>query len=82
MYTNDKDLKQLLQKVFEERGFDFRQYKTSLLKRRLERRLTATGSASYRDYAGTLDAHPEEYNKLFDDLTINVSHFFQKSINV
>ena len=80
MHTNDKDLKQLLQKVFEERGFDFRQYKISLLKRRLERRLTATESASYRDYAGILDAHPEEYNKLFDDLTINVSRFFRNPL--
>lgn len=80
MPTNDKDLKQLLEKVFEERGFDFRQYKTSLLKRRLARRLTATGAASYRDYAGILDAHPEEYKKLFDDLTINVSHFFRNPL--
>lgn len=80
MNNNDKDLKQLLEKVFEERGFDFRQYKTSLLKRRLERRLTATGSASYQNYAGILDAHPEEYNKLFDDLTINVSHFFRNPL--
>lgn len=80
MDNDDKDLIQLLERVFEKRGFDFRQYKTSMLKRRLERRLTATGSASYRDYAGILDANPEEYNKLFDDLIINVSHFFRNPL--
>jgi chemotaxis methyl-accepting protein methylase len=80
MHTDDKDLQQLLQKVFEERGFDFRQYKISMLKRRLARRLTATRSESYRDYAGILDAHPEEYDKLFNDLTINVSRFFRNPL--
>ena len=80
MPTNDKDLQQLLQKVFEERGFDFRQYKTSMLKRRMERRLTATGSEAYLDYARFLDSHHEEYNKLFDDLTINVSRFFRNPL--
>lgn len=80
MPTDDKDLQQLLQKVFEERGFDFRQYKISMLKRRLARRLTATRSESYQDYAEILDAHPEEYKKLFDDLTINVSRFFRNPL--
>ncbi|MEK6764924.1 MAG: protein-glutamate O-methyltransferase CheR [Planctomycetota bacterium] len=80
MPTNDKDLQQLLQKVFEERGFDFRQYKMSMLKRRMERRLTVTRSESYIDYAKLLDSHPEEYKKLFDDLTINVSRFFRNPL--
>lgn len=80
MHTSDKDLRQLLQKVFNVRGFDFRQYKTNLLKRRLKRRLTATGSESYLDYAKFMDSHPEEYKKLFDDLTINVSCFFRNPL--
>ncbi len=80
MGNNCKDIKQLLQKIFEERGFDFRQYKTSMLKRRLARRLTTTGSGTYLDYARRLDTNPEEYKKLFDDLTINVSHFFRNPL--
>jgi chemotaxis methyl-accepting protein methylase len=97
MQTDDKDLQQLFQKVFEERGFDFRQYKMSMLKRRMERRLTATmspartcpttsfgrvgsGGEAYLDYARFLDSHPEEYKKLFDDLTINVSRFFRNPL--
>lgn len=31
----------------------------------------------YSDYVVYLDRHPEEYNKLFDDLTINVTQFFR-----
>lgn len=60
----------------------------SMLKRRLERRLTATrsparigsGGEAYLDYARFLDSHPEEYKKLFDDLTINVSRFFRNPL--
>jgi chemotaxis methyl-accepting protein methylase len=80
MNAEDKDLNQLLQKVFEERGLDFRQYHQDMLKRRLARRLSATGTTSYHEYAKTLDVHPDEYKKLLDSLLINVSHFFRNPL--
>lgn len=80
MDIDGKDLQQLLQKIFEERGFDFRQYKKDMLKRRLARRLSATRTASYGDYAKILNAQPEEYKRLFDDLTIKVSYFFRNPL--
>ena len=70
-------LQSLLEKVYRERGFDFREYKETTLTRRLGRRLHARGAETYTDYARVLDQDPAEYDKLFDDLTINVTSFFR-----
>jgi len=67
----------LLEKVYRDGGRDFREYKRSTIMRRLERRLHATGSKTCLDYMQFLDAHPEEYQRLADDLTIKVSGFFR-----
>ncbi|MBF8277052.1 MAG: CheR-type methyltransferase protein [Candidatus Brocadiaceae bacterium] len=80
MHTNDEELKRLLQKVFEERGLDFRAYNKTMLKRRLARRLCALRTESYKEYARTLDTHLEEYKELFDSLIISVSHFFRNPL--
>lgn len=68
---------QILEKVYQKRGFDFRQYKETTLTRRIERRLKATKAASYQEYLAVLDADPTEYKKLLDDLTIKVTEFFR-----
>lgn len=65
----------LLDKVRRERGLDCCQYKVNFLKRRLAVRLRARGVESYREYARLLD--DEEYEKLFEALTINLSYFFR-----
>lgn len=75
--NNDSELDYLLQKIFAERGLDFRDYKKSTLKRRIQKRLTATRKSSYEEYAGFLDIHDDEYVKLFNDLLINVTEFFR-----
>lgn len=80
MHDHDEELKQLLHKVFEERGLDFRAYNKTMLRRRLARRLLALKTESYREYARMLDTHPEEYKELFDSLTISVSHFFRNPL--
>lgn len=72
-------LDSLLEKVYRDIGYDFREYKRGTVTRRLERRLHATGAKTYLDYMRFLDAHPEEYQKLADDLTIKVSGFFRSS---
>lgn len=72
-----KSLDLLLEKVYRDRGYDFRDYKRGTVTRRLERRLHATGSKTYLDYMEFLNTHPEEYQKLADDLTIKVSGFFR-----
>ncbi len=70
-------LDSLLEKVYRDTGYDFREYKRGTVTRRLERRLHDTGAKTYLDYMEFLDTHPEEYHKLADDLTIKVSGFFR-----
>jgi len=70
-------LDSLLEKVYRDTGYDFREYKRGTVTRRLERRLHDTGAKTYLDCMEFLDAHPEEYHKLADDLTIKVSGFFR-----
>jgi chemotaxis methyl-accepting protein methylase len=74
------ELQSLLEKIYSERGFDFREYKTTTLTRRLTRRLHARRVQTYVDYARVLDQDPGEYETLFNDLTINVTSFFRDDV--
>lgn len=73
----EEGLLQVLDKVYEHRDLDFRQYKESSLKRRLERRLRASKVESYNQYISVLSNDPSEYTRLIDDLTIQVTEFFR-----
>jgi chemotaxis methyl-accepting protein methylase len=75
--NGEQELRALLDKIYQDRGFDFRQYREKSLRRRLERRLYATKAGSYREYMALLDRDSDEYGKLLDVLTINVSEFFR-----
>jgi len=75
--SDETTLDLLLKKVCRESGYDFRDYKRGTIRRRLERRLHATGAETYRDYIRFLDTHPEEYQKFASNLTIKVSGFFR-----
>lgn len=74
------ELQCLLEKIYRERGFDFREYKETTLTRRLSRRLHARGAKTYASYADILDCDPTEYDRLFNDFTINVTSFFRDDI--
>jgi chemotaxis methyl-accepting protein methylase len=74
-----KELDLLLEKVYREGGYDFRDYRHGTIIRRLEKRLHATETRSYRDYIQFLDTHPEEYERFAECLTIKVSGFFRNS---
>ena len=67
----------LLGKMHQDGKHDFRGYKRGTISRRLERRLHATGAKTYLEYVQFLDAHPEEHERLADDLTIKVSGFMR-----
>ncbi len=67
----------LLKHIFDHRGLDCRQYKPSYLKRRIGVRMRATSTARYLDYLQRLKRDPDEYRRLLDDLTINVTEFFR-----
>lgn len=67
----------LLDKIFEERRLDFRHYREETLKRRVAIRMKANNVDSYSAYLRILIKKPEEYEKLFEILCINVSEFFR-----
>ena len=71
------DLGALLKKIYEARGYDFREYKTASVERRIKKRLFEHHLETYEQYSALLDNDPEEYSKLFDTLLINVSEFFR-----
>lgn len=71
------NLHRLLIKVREERGLDLAQYRESYVIRRVTVRLNALGLQTYKQYEAYLDQHPDEYAKLLDTLTINVTQFFR-----
>jgi len=56
---------------------DLSQYKENCLKRRIDVRLRATGAQTYPEYMTVLKRDPSEYDRLLDDLTINVTQFFR-----
>ncbi|HEX9093400.1 MAG TPA: protein-glutamate O-methyltransferase CheR [Coriobacteriia bacterium] len=71
------DMGKLLAKVVAEQGLDLTQYRLPYVERRVAARLRVLGLHTYRQYARHLDLHPEEYAKLLDTLTINVTDFFR-----
>jgi chemotaxis methyl-accepting protein methylase len=75
--NNGKALDFLLEKVYQDGGYDFRDYKRGTVTRRLQRRLYVTGANNYEEYIHFLENHPEEYQNLAEDLTIKVSGFFR-----
>lgn len=75
--NNTLVLDRLLEKVYRDGGYDFREYKRGTVTRRLQRRLQAAGASNYGEYLSFIEGHPEEYHRLADDLTIKVSDFFR-----
>lgn len=71
------NLARLLRKIKDERGLDLAQYRERYIERRLASRLHMLGMHTYRQYAEYLDENPDEYAKLIDTLTINVTQFFR-----
>jgi len=73
--ASDKMLRALMTKVYQERGVDLSQYKPNFVQRRVATRLRARGVSSFRAYMRLLDE--EEYDRLLDALTINLTSFFR-----
>lgn len=71
-------LSDLLEKVYQDRGWDFRNYKKTSLGRRISKRLGANNISSYKDYYKILNSFPAEYDKLFSTITVKVSEFFRE----
>jgi len=73
---SEEHLDLLLEKVYTAKGWDFRQYRRSSIKRCVERQI-AISRRSYHSYLDLLDSEPSEFNTLFNHITIKVSEFFR-----
>lgn len=73
----DDELRALQEKIQRERGFNCLLYKNRCLRRRIQVRMRARGHTGFADYAALLDHDPQEYERLLDALTINVTKFFR-----
>jgi chemotaxis methyl-accepting protein methylase len=71
------DIERLIAKVARARGLDLTQYRLPYVERRIAARLRSLNLHTYRQYARALDADPDEYARLLDTLTINVTDFFR-----
>ncbi len=70
-------LSQLFQMLLKETRVDFREYKSSTVRRRIERRMTALDLADLDAYVEHAKEHEDELNSLFRDLMISVTSFFR-----
>jgi len=75
--SKDVTLKELLQELAEQRGFDFRGYKPATLERRFRRRMSQLRIGGYADYLKYLEKNPKEVNELLNTILINVTEFFR-----
>ena len=71
------DLQFLLDKVRRNKGVDFSLYRPGTLRRRIVSRFRAVGCSDCLDYIAYLNKDPEEYNRLIEAVTINVTEFFR-----
>ncbi len=77
MQPADPQFEALLVHLKESRGFDFTGYKRSSLVRRVARRMSQVGAATYPEYTDHLQVHPDEFALLFNTILINVTAFFR-----
>ena len=73
----DHEFLELTGKIARERGFGCASYKEKCLRRRIAVRMRARGVHTFRDYARLLDVDGNEYDRLLDALTINVTKLFR-----
>jgi chemotaxis methyl-accepting protein methylase len=77
MDAEEQAFERLKEKIRRERGFQCQLYRDKCLRRRLRVRMRACGVETPDAYAAVLDRAPDEYNRLLDALTINVTKFFR-----
>ncbi|MBI2795590.1 MAG: protein-glutamate O-methyltransferase CheR [Gemmatimonadetes bacterium] len=75
--TSDPGFDALTAKIARDRGFACGSYKPTCLRRRIAVRMRARGVHRYADYAALLDRDRDEYEKLIDTLTINVTRLYR-----
>jgi two-component system CheB/CheR fusion protein len=73
----ERDLRSILMIVRTQTGIDFSNYKPNTVRRRIARRMALQRVEDYTGYRAMLRDNPPEVERLFKDLTINVTRFFR-----
>ncbi len=76
-YGNERDLLQVLYLLRDRTGHDFTHYKTSTLRRRVERRMAVTKIEDMAEYVALVNSDTLEAETLFRELLIGVTNFFR-----
>ncbi|WP_380160875.1 CheR family methyltransferase [Kineococcus sp. R86509] len=71
------EFEDFLQHLRSVRGLDLTGYKRASLLRRVRRRMSDVGVASFAEYRDVLEVEAEEFAALFDTILINVTSFFR-----
>ena len=79
IHSQGGELEQLLEFLRRTRRFDFSGYKHASLMRRIERRMRAVRLSSYGEFIDYLEAHPDEFHRLFNTILVNITSFFRDS---
>src|SRR5438067_18675 len=67
----------LIEYIKASRGFDFTGYKRTTLGRRIEKRAQMVGIEDLAAYREFLEANPDEFAELFNNILINVTAFMR-----
>lgn len=76
-YADLDDLSRIFFTLKKHTGVDFSSYKQTTLQRRIHRRMALHRIERLRPYASFLRGNEKEISELFNDLLINVTHFFR-----
>jgi len=68
---------ELTQRISREAGLSLADYKDKCLRRRIAVRMRACGAQTYAEYQAVLQHDREEYERLKDVITINVTRFYR-----
>jgi two-component system CheB/CheR fusion protein len=77
IYPEGDDLGRIFFSLRKQMGVDFSSYKHATLLRRIQRRMALHRMEKLSEYAKFLRDNEKEIEALFDDLLINVTHFFR-----
>ncbi len=75
--NDNADFEKLKKVMHDGTNINFDYYRESYLKRRLKVRLMVTKTQSYAEYGQYLQANPNEFDLLVNDITINYTKFFR-----
>jgi chemotaxis protein methyltransferase CheR len=79
MTVEDQAFSALARQISRTSGFALEAYKDKCIRRRIAVRMRACGVHTYEDYGALLDRSPNEYERLRDALTINVTRFYRNA---